>query len=98
MFPKHQLSASRRGYGAAHRRRRAALLPFAYGTPCPFCKKVMTEDQKLDLDHSVPLALGGAVGDRIVHSHCNRIEGAKLGNALSRKAATEPNAGTSRDW
>jgi hypothetical protein len=35
----------------------------------------MLEDQALDLDHTVPLALGGRHGDRIVHARCNRSVG-----------------------
>lgn len=66
-------TSAQRGYGAAHRRRRAELLPLALGLPCPLCGAVMTAADALDLDHSTPLALDpGAVGDRIVHARCNR--------------------------
>lgn len=74
-------------YGWPHRRRRAALLPYAYGRPCPMCDEVMLRSQRLDLDHSTPLVLGGTQGDRIVHASCNRSAGASLGNRL--RASTE---------
>lgn len=70
-------------YGWPHRRRRAALLPRAYGTDCPMCGRTMAAGQALDLDHSTPLVLGGqGVGDRIVHASCNRAAGAAVGNRL----------------
>lgn len=65
-------------YDWEHRKRRARLLPKAWGKACPLCGFVMLEEQALDLDHSVPLALGGTVGDRIVHAFCNRSAGGKL--------------------
>lgn len=80
-------------YGAEHRKRRAALLPFAYGRPCPLCGRLMHPDQPLDLDHSTPHALGGQHGDRIVHASCNRAAGARLGNARRRRPP--PNLPTS---
>lgn len=69
------------GLGYDHERRRKALLPYAYGTLCPFhgvvatCPGLMQRDQDLDLDHSIPRSLGGTVGDRIVHASCNRSWG-----------------------
>lgn len=92
---KQTIPASRRGYGAAHRKRRTALLPFAYGKDCPMCGEVMERSQKLALDHSTPVALGGTVGDRIVHYSCNHRAGSKLGAAIA-KARRNPTA--SRDW
>lgn len=91
----HTLPASRRGYGTAHRKRRAALLPFAYGKPCPMCGETMELTQKLALDHSTPLALGGTVGDRIVHYSCNHRAGSKLGAAI---AMARKNPTPERDW
>lgn len=75
---------------AAQRKR---LLPYAYGTTCPLCGHTMYEDQPLDLDHSVPVVLGGGAnpGDRMAHSSCNRSAGATLGNQLRGNRA-------SRDW
>ncbi len=84
-------SSSRRGYDKDHQRRRAALLPYAYGQPCPLCLKPMLRAQPLDLDHSTPLAINpNAKGDRIVHRHCNRSRGAGL------RDTDEPR--TSRSW
>lgn len=66
-------SSAKRGYGYEHRLRRRALLPLSWGTPCGFCGELMVEGQRLDLDHSVPLRDDpSAVGDRMVHSACNR--------------------------
>ena len=62
---------TQRGYGYQHQRRRAEMLPVAYGKPCAVCGQPMTADQKLDLDHSISVMLGG-IGDRIVHARCNR--------------------------
>ena len=62
-----------RGYGHAHRKRRAALLPGAIGQPCPLCGRTMEPGQALDLDHTVPLVDDPlSIGDRIVHARCNR--------------------------
>lgn len=59
-------------YGAEHQRIRKMLLPLAIGTRCPICSEVMTSDQDLSLDHSVPLHVDPASKpDRIVHSRCN---------------------------
>jgi hypothetical protein len=75
-----------RGYGGDHQARRKALLPLALGTMCPIagprCDGLMTNPNRMDLDHSVPRALGGTVGDRIACSPCNRGLGAALGNKL----------------
>lgn len=66
-------SRTQRGYGTEHQRTRALLLPAAIGIPCPLCGKVMTADQALDLDHTVPLIVDPASrGDRICHASCNR--------------------------
>jgi hypothetical protein len=85
-----------RGLGWDHQKRRARLLPAALGTPCPIqgprCDGIMTDPRRMDLDHSVPRALGGTAGDRIVCSSCNRLLGAKLGNALRRQRAAAQRA------
>lgn len=74
--------------------RRKQLLPYAIGTDCPLCGLPMYEGQSLDLDHSVPVALGGGAepGDRMAHASCNRSAGATLGNRLRRVVIR------SRDW
>jgi hypothetical protein len=83
-----------RQYSNAHHKARKALLPYAYGTPCPLCGQVMQEWEDLDLDHSVPRVLGGGeVGDRITHAKCNRSAGATLGNRMrGQKAADQATA------
>jgi hypothetical protein len=81
----HSESSHKRGYGRDHRKRRAALIPLAIGQPCPMCDVAMKISDQLDLDHSTPLALGGTVGDRIVHRKCNQLAGAKLGYAMANK-------------
>lgn len=83
-------------YGADHQARRAQLLPLAIGTECPLCGEVMLASDDLDLDHSTPYAVDRqAVGDRIVHSSCNRSAGGRLGHELrSHDALFKP----SRSW
>lgn len=63
-------------YDRAHQLRRRALLPNAYGQPCPRCGRVMLQGQPLDLDHGDPGA-AGYLG--IVHAGCNRRAGARVG-------------------
>lgn len=81
-------TTTQRGLGWEHQKRRAALLPHAYGQPCPWCGETMERWQRLDLDHTVPRAHGGTVGDRIMHRACNRERG---------EGATD-RAAPSRDW
>lgn len=72
-------------YDWEHQKRRAELLPLAYGTPCPRCGKVMLEGDDLDLGHSTDLIIDPhAIGDRIEHASCNRSAGAKLKARLER--------------
>jgi hypothetical protein len=77
---RRSLSTNARGYDAQHKRTRAALLPGAYGTPCPLCHQPMLPTQQLDLDHTISAVFGG-VGDRIVHARCNRARGRGQGMA-----------------
>ena len=80
-----------RGLGADHQRKRKALLPLAYGRPCPFCGCVMRQGQALDLDHQVMRMFGGADGPvRIAHAGCNRSMGAKIGNRLRKRRRKPP--------
>jgi hypothetical protein len=52
----------------------------------------MTNPARMDLDHTLPVVLGGGeVGDRIICRACNRSAGATLGNQLRGGNA-------SRDW
>jgi HNH endonuclease len=71
-------------YGWAHQRARAlALSILADGTPCRYCHRPMHKWQRLDLDHIVPVAMGGSGGPTVlVHSRCNRVAGAVMGNRL----------------
>lgn len=83
-----------RGYGALHKTMRRRLLPLAYGKPCPFCGYPMLRDQYLDLDHTIPLVLGGGGGWRISHRSCNRSAGIRLRNSLRGQARLR----TTRNW
>ena len=79
--------ARRNPYDYRHRKRRAALLPAALGTPCPAqaspnCTGLMTDPALMHLDHTTPAALGGEAGDRIICAPCNLSLGATLGNQL----------------
>lgn len=72
-------SSAARGYGPEHRARRAALLPHAYGQPCPRCGAPMLHGEALDLDHVVPIAHGGRDGESVIaHAYCNRASGARV--------------------
>lgn len=66
-----------RGYGHRHRQLRLALLPYAYGEPCPKCGHPMLRGQALDLGHTDDrTAYTG-----IEHARCNRQAGAIKGHA-----------------
>ena len=83
-----------REYSSEHRKARKALLPYAYGNPCPKCGLLMLYGQALDCDDIVPLVLGGThdiSNKQMTHSRCNRSAGATLGNQLRGNRA-------SRDW
>jgi hypothetical protein len=68
-------SRQQRGYDQGHVRTREALLPGAYGRPCPRCGLPMLVGQALDLGHSVDLRVDPrARGDRIEHASCNRAD------------------------
>jgi hypothetical protein len=95
------LTTEQRGLGWQHRKLRAALIPAAIGRPCPLqgprCDRVMTDPKRMELDHTVPRALGGRVGDRIVCMPCNRGRGAALGNKL-RQDRRRRVLGRIREW
>jgi hypothetical protein len=65
-------------YGPAHRALRAALLPFASGSPCTRCGNPIELGQPVDLDHADDGVryLGWA------HRSCNRRAGAIKGNRM----------------
>jgi hypothetical protein len=83
-------------------KRRKQLLPYALNTWCPCgmggcthkrCDGLMTDPARMQLDHTIPVVLGGGEvpGDRIICAHCNQSAGATLGNQLRGNRA-------SRDW
>lgn len=83
-------STTARGYGPEHRRLRQALLPYAYGEPCPKCGETMLPGQALDLGHTDDrTAYTG-----IEHARCNRQAGAHKGHAGRRAAKPQ----VSRPW
>ncbi len=76
-YPAHEgrgdgrrASTSQRGYGAAHQRLRARLLPLAYGRPCPRCGRPMLRGQAVDLGHTDDRS--GYQG--MEHRLCNRAK------------------------
>ena len=73
-----------RGYGRAHQKLRAKLLPTAYGKPCPRYGRLMLPGQALDLDHNDSRT--GYLG--FSHATCNRRAGQRKGARLRRKTAT----------
>lgn len=75
-----------RRYDAAHRRARiAALRQLVDGTPCPLCRRPMTHQQALDLDHVTAVTVGwDDPRHRLTHAGCNRAAGARLGAELRR--------------
>jgi hypothetical protein len=83
-------STSQRGYGYNHQALRRALLPHAYGQPCPKCGETMRPGQPLDLGHNDDRT--GYTG--MEHASCNRRAGARKRNRFrprsrQRRSATE---------
>lgn len=71
-------TAAQRSYGKVHQATRDALLPLAYGQPCPRCGRPMQPGQALDLGHSDGKRKKlGLPGDRIEHAVCNRSAGGR---------------------
>lgn len=69
-------------YGRPYRRRRDEL-ESPFGRPCPFCRRPMLRGERLQTDHAVPKALGGADSPlRWAHGPCNEAAGARLGNKI----------------
>lgn len=82
-------SSTSRGYGTDHRRRRAAAVASAIGSPCGACGEVMLRGQELDFDHETPLAVDPASrATRVVHASCNRSAGGRLGSERAKYAPT----------
>ena len=63
-------------YGYEHQRLRASLIAAAVGQLCILCHRLMLPGQPLDLDHTSD----GRGYRGIVHTSCNRSEGARRGN------------------
>lgn len=85
-------SSTQRGYGYQHQLLRRALLPYAYGRPCPRCGDIMQPGQRLDLDHN-----DDRTGYRgMAHASCNRRAGADKTNTQRRGEAAPTS--TSRAW
>jgi len=80
-------------YDAAHRARKAMLLPNAYGQPCPRCGRVMLQTDVLELDHGDNFPEEGYVG--IVHRYCNRKAGGMVGKA---RVIAKKKADKARKW
>lgn len=96
--PRKLASTTARGYGYTHRKRRAELLPLYLGTPCTGgrCGGVTLTTRNADLEHTVPLALGGTqLGDRIICTKCNRGQGNAIARARAKAIAHTP---TSQRW
>jgi 5-methylcytosine-specific restriction endonuclease McrA len=76
------------GLGWEHEQKRRiemAKLKAAGSLTCWICKKQMTPDMKLDLDHVVPRKLGGQDGQvRLTHQSCNRKRGQNLAAKLNK--------------
>lgn len=80
MWTKPRAKTTARGYGTAHQKLRAALLPQAYGTPCYRCGMPMLPGQALHLDHTDNRTGYGGFS----HAKCNLKAGARKGNKLSK--------------
>lgn len=89
-------TTTQRGYGYSHQALRRALLPYAYGQPCPRCGGTMKPGQKLDLDHT-----DDRTGYRgMAHATCNRQAGADKTNTrnLTHSDVDPEDPCTSRPW
>jgi hypothetical protein len=104
---KRRGNTTQRDLGYRHQVRRKQLLPGAMNTPCPGpatgrrskrCTGVMIDPSRMDLDHSVPRALGGRHGDRIICTPCNRGAGATLGNTMRAQANARARSSALPQW
>ncbi len=72
-------------YGGDHKATRRALLPYAVGSLCARCGRVIRPGESVDLDHvDIPAADGGGGVRAMSHSTCNRRAGGRLGNERRR--------------
>jgi 5-methylcytosine-specific restriction endonuclease McrA len=88
----------RKGRNRSGWRRRNAFLEAwirANGMVCPGLDGIPHMATKLEVDHVVPVALGGGDRDglRVLCQTCNRSAGARLGNALNGRGRRQ-----SRVW
>ena len=81
---------SRRGWQV--RKRLLENYVRAYGNWCPGLDGIGHPATKLEVDHIVPVALGGRDSDglRVLCVKCNRSRGARLGNDLRRAKSLAP--------
>lgn len=84
--PRPWSTTSRAPVDKAHRQLRAVMVPAALGTRCPIggprCDGLMTNPQRMQLDHRHARALGGQStreNCRVVCTNCNHWLGSKLG-------------------
>ncbi len=79
-----RLTTTQRGLGAPHQQQSKRMRKnMRQGQPCCICGQPMYHWQPIELDHLVPRALGGIGGPTaLAHQHCNRRQGAILGNRL----------------
>ena len=90
---KPSLPNLQRGLGWEHvKARKAALKALRPGQPCPYCGGGMWNDARygwlgrLDLDHLVMRAFGGAGGPtQLAHARCNRSVGGRLGGYITKQ-------------
>lgn len=87
-------STTARGYGYDHQKLRVALLPYAYGKPCPKCGLTMKRGEPLDLGHTDDRR--GYTG--IEHADCNRIAGSAKAHARHEREPDPEDPCTSRAW
>jgi hypothetical protein len=82
-------------YGYEHRKARIrALDMMPNGALCPRCNRPMYKWQRLQLGHTVSVAMGGSNGPtRIEHGVCNESAGARLGNRLRAVRGKASNRG-----
>ena len=78
----------------AYRQIRKAMVAMAIGQPCEACGRPLLYGQKLEVDHRIPVALGGGEdlsNLRVVHRGDNRRAGGALGAriATARRRARE---------
>lgn len=55
--------------------------PFVAGEPCGICRQPMRWEQRIEIDHVIPVSAGGrstAGNLRWVHGRCNKSKGAKV--------------------